>query len=69
LVPPGDPEVIAQAAIKILKDPEWAKQLGRAAQMAVLDHHSADSMVRRLESIYKDLLQEEVRTSGQLSLN
>jgi glycosyltransferase involved in cell wall biosynthesis len=60
LVPPGDPEVIAQAAIKILKNPEWAKQLGLAAQIAVLDHHSADSMVRRLESIYKDLLQEEV---------
>lgn len=57
LVPPGDPEKMARAALQLLNNPAWASGLGRAAQTLVLHHHSADSMVRRLEEIYHELLQ------------
>jgi glycosyltransferase involved in cell wall biosynthesis len=64
LVRPGAPEEMAHAAIKLLKNPQWAKQLGLTAQKSVRDHHSADSMVRRLEEIYRELLQRRALTSS-----
>jgi glycosyltransferase involved in cell wall biosynthesis len=57
LVPPGDPEQMALTAVKLLKNPQWAKRLGQTARTMVLTHHSANGMVRRLEEIYKELLQ------------
>jgi L-malate glycosyltransferase len=63
LVRPAAPEEMAHAAIKLLKNPQWAKQLGLTAQTSVRNHHSADSMVRRLEEIYRELLQRKALTS------
>jgi glycosyltransferase involved in cell wall biosynthesis len=59
LVPPGDPEEMALTTIKLLKNPQWAERLGQTARTTVLSHHSANSMVRRLEEIYKELLQRK----------
>jgi glycosyltransferase involved in cell wall biosynthesis len=63
LVRPGAPEEMAHATIKLLKNPKWAKQLGLTAQKSVRNHHSADGMVRRLEEIYRELLQRRALTN------
>lgn len=68
LVPPGNPEAMARAAVQLLKNPASAKRLGQAAQTVVVNHHSADSMVRRLEEIYNELLQRRGLEGSKQSL-
>jgi glycosyltransferase involved in cell wall biosynthesis len=57
LVPTEDPETMARAALRFLRDPWWAEQCGEAGRSMVMQHYSADSMVRRIEAIYAGLLQ------------
>ena len=59
LVAPGDSDDMARSALRLLRAPNWAERLGQAAQTVVMEHHSADSMVQRLEGIYEDLLQRK----------
>ena len=56
LVTPGDSGEMARAALKLLRYPEWAKRLGQSARTDILNHHSADRMVQKLEGIYEELL-------------
>jgi glycosyltransferase involved in cell wall biosynthesis len=56
LVSPGEPEEMAHAAVQLLRNPQWAGQLGRAARTAVMDRHGADKMVEDLGGIYEELL-------------
>jgi glycosyltransferase involved in cell wall biosynthesis len=56
LVSPGEPEEMAHAALRLLRNPQWAGQLGRAARIAVMNQHGADKMVEDLKGIYERLL-------------
>lgn len=56
LVSPGEPEEMARAALRLLRNPQWAGQLGRAARTAVMNRHGADKMVEELKGIYERLL-------------
>jgi glycosyltransferase involved in cell wall biosynthesis len=56
LVSPQDPEEMAHAVLRFLREPAWAQRIGRAGQKLVQQHYSADSMVRRIERIYADVL-------------
>lgn len=56
LVSPGDPDEMAAAVLRLLKDTGWAKRLGHAAQGTVVNHYSADGMVEKIERIYSDVL-------------
>jgi glycosyltransferase involved in cell wall biosynthesis len=68
LVPPGDPGEMARAALKLLRYPEWAKRLGQSARTEILNHHSVDQMVQKLEGIYEELLAPiQKRNLGQNS--
>jgi glycosyltransferase involved in cell wall biosynthesis len=55
LVPPKDPEALAQAVIRLLSDPAWARALGRAGRRRVVDGFSTRTKVERLESVYARL--------------
>jgi glycosyltransferase involved in cell wall biosynthesis len=55
LVPPKDPEALAQAVIRLLSDPAWAQALGRAGRRRVVDGFSTRTKVERLESVYARL--------------
>jgi glycosyltransferase involved in cell wall biosynthesis len=68
LIPPGDPEAMARAALQLIRNPEWAERLGQAARAVVVNDHSADRMVRRLEKIYKELLQRTGLEDSRQSL-
>ena len=39
LIPPGYPEAIYEAVIKLLRDPERRQRMGRAARAWVLEHY------------------------------
>ena len=55
LVPPKDPDAIAQAVIRLLSDPEWARELGRAGRRRVVAGFSTRAKVERLERLYARL--------------
>jgi glycosyltransferase involved in cell wall biosynthesis len=57
LVPPNDPQKLAEALAELLRDPQRRRQLGEQGQRAVrrefLDDHMADKMLQ----LYEELLQ------------
>jgi glycosyltransferase involved in cell wall biosynthesis len=59
LVSSGNADEMAQAIWQLLRQPGWATDLGRAAQRVVVQHHSIERMVERLEAIYDDLLRRK----------
>ena len=56
LVPPADPESLAAAVVKLLESPEMAVEMGAAGRRRVLERYRLDTMARRIEELYDDLL-------------
>lgn len=56
LVPPQDPEKMAEAIMKILKNPDLANKMGHAGRKRVEEKFSLDRMVREYEAIYEECL-------------
>jgi glycosyltransferase involved in cell wall biosynthesis len=56
LVPPGDPDALAEAIVRLLQDPELAAALGRAGRARVERELRVDTMVTRTEALYDELL-------------
>ena len=47
LIPPGYPEAISEAVLKLLRDPERRKRMGHAARAWVLEHFIDEHMLGR----------------------
>jgi len=56
LVPPGDPQGLADAIGMLVDDPVTAKGLGAAGRRTVIDRFGMDRMVHATEQLYLDLL-------------
>jgi phosphatidyl-myo-inositol alpha-mannosyltransferase len=52
-VPPGDPEVLAQAVIGLLEDEERRRALGEAARELAAGEYGWDRIAERLLGIYE----------------
>jgi glycosyltransferase involved in cell wall biosynthesis len=52
LVPARDPAALAQAMLRLWRDPETARRLGRAGRQRVEEHFDARSMVASYEDLY-----------------
>jgi glycosyltransferase involved in cell wall biosynthesis len=52
LVPPRDPEALATAVLRLLANPTWARELGRAGRLRVVAGFSTEAKVERLEGLY-----------------
>lgn len=59
LVPPRDPAALAEALEAVLSDPVEAAKRGAAAQRAVRDHMSIQSMVERHQRFYESAVRGE----------
>lgn len=55
VVPPGDPEALAQAVRRLLADETLRHRLGQAGRERVLTHFTVDRMVDRLLHVYHEL--------------
>jgi phosphatidylinositol alpha-mannosyltransferase len=55
LVPPGDPEALADAVVALLEDEPWRERLGGSARRVAQERYSWDDVARRLEQIYRGL--------------
>jgi glycosyltransferase involved in cell wall biosynthesis len=58
LVPPKDPETLAQALQKLIEDPELRKRMGRAGREKALREFTLDRMLHETERVYREVLEE-----------
>jgi glycosyltransferase involved in cell wall biosynthesis len=58
LIPPGYPEAISDAVLKLLLDPVRRLRMGQAARRWVLEHYANDRVLGLLTSYYKSLVEE-----------
>ena len=56
LVPPADPQALADGIIKYLTDPKQAEQIGILGQKKVREHFCMDTMVEKNIDVYTQLL-------------
>jgi glycosyltransferase involved in cell wall biosynthesis len=56
LIPPGDPEKLAEALTKISRNIEWANQIGQNARLSVIKKYNLDVMVDSYSNLYDQLL-------------
>jgi len=56
LVPPGDPQQLAEAMTRLLEEPALALRLAQAARQRVEERYSRTAMIRRFEAFYQELV-------------
>lgn len=59
LVPPNDPERLAEAVLRLLDDPALAQRLGRAARERVAARFTLAAMMQRWQEIYELVMARE----------
>ena len=52
----NEPAAVAAAIAELARDPDLARQLGRAARRAVIENFTVDRMVRRTMEVYQKVL-------------
>ena len=69
LIPPGYPEAITEAVLRLLHDPERRRRMGRAARAWVLEHYANGYVLGLTVAYYKSLLNPVVgeRAKAQVS--
>jgi glycosyltransferase involved in cell wall biosynthesis len=60
LVPPGDPEALSQAILKLIQNPKMRKKMGLAGRERVKKHFTIQETVHQTEKLYLKLLAEKV---------
>lgn len=55
LVPPGEPEPLARALVRLLTQPEEARVLGRAGHERIARYYERGDLMRQLEHVYERL--------------
>ncbi len=63
LVPPGQPSLLQESLDTLIRDPHRAKRLGEAGREHVSVEYSVDTWVRKLLSLYSELLQAKADTA------
>lgn len=64
LVPPRNPEALAQAIIDLLQNPRKAKALGKKGRTRFQEKFTNERMLSEVESLYEALIDQKKRKSG-----
>ena len=59
LIPPGYPEALSEAVLKLIRNPERRREMGRAARAWVIQHYVDNSVVGLTVAFYQRLLDSE----------
>jgi glycosyltransferase involved in cell wall biosynthesis len=54
LVPPGNPEVLAAAILRVIGNPQWGNRLAGVAQNDMRELFSFDRVITELDQLYKE---------------
>lgn len=65
LIPPGYPEAICEAVLRLLRDPALRKQMGVAARSRVIEHFVNGHILGLTAAFYKSLLRSPSNKAGQ----
>ena len=60
LVQPDDPSALAKTIVEMLNDPSRAQAMGQAGREWVLSRFSVETMIRRIDRLYQELLKCKV---------
>jgi glycosyltransferase involved in cell wall biosynthesis len=63
LIPPGYPEAISEAVLKLLRNPEGRRRMGVAARAWVVEHFQDRRVLALANNYYKSLLEPVAATS------
>ena len=55
LVPPRDPDALAEALQKLIADPELRRRMGQAGREKALKEFTLDRMLRETERVYNGI--------------
>lgn len=66
LVPPKDPQALADAIIQLLCDPKLAEEMGKAGRERVTKEFGLDRMVKEMEGLYEELISRKLQREGRL---
>jgi glycosyltransferase involved in cell wall biosynthesis len=69
LIPPGYPEAISEAVLRLLLNPELRLRMGASARKWVLEHYTNDRVLGLLTSYYKSMLEESPRKPEAYGVN
>lgn len=67
LVPPQDVLAFAAAIDRIIGNPEWARELGKAGRKRVIKKFSWDGVAQQLDELYTQLLEQQIRKPALLT--
>jgi glycosyltransferase involved in cell wall biosynthesis len=56
LVPPGNPEILSESILYILKNPQKAREIGNAARITIKHGFLLDHTLEKMEDIYEEVL-------------
>jgi starch synthase len=56
LVPPGDPEALADALNALLRDPAWAEAMGRAGRERAVNEFGWGAIAEQTAALYSELV-------------
>jgi glycosyltransferase involved in cell wall biosynthesis len=68
LIPPGYPDAISEAVVKLLRDPVRRLRMGRAARAWAIKYYSDERVLRLATAFYKSLLKPSTRPTASESL-
>ena len=57
LIPPGYPEAISEAVLKLLRNPERRRRMGQAARAWVLENFANECVLGLITALYKSMLE------------
>jgi len=62
LVPPKDPEGLASAVMRLLRNPELMAEMGRAGRKRAVENYDVKLMVKNTEAVYRQIISENEKT-------
>ncbi len=63
LIPPADPEALAEKILSLLKDPAKGAAMGAAGRSLIQERFSCETMLERLDSLYRAVLSAKAPAS------
>ncbi|MCW5977811.1 MAG: glycosyltransferase [Bryobacteraceae bacterium] len=67
LVPPGEPEPLAEALIRLLRDESTRRFMGTRGRRRVEANFAISRMVRHYEAVYEELMQKKIANTPTLA--